>query len=227
VRDVWAKQEDGTRVLLNQQLVAGGYVAVAVTSTTGRFLSWLQASQDAAQAKPSGLWAHCTGPHGQKKSPNAAPAGTPTADAIAYLSKLPLQPTGSLKISLDLYDTLMQNPQPGDNIWLNRLAFVFQYWAIVGTDTQKQTSPPPDRYAPLHAAYVSAIAPLVTAEQQMTTAEDYLSGKSDVIDMSGLDLDALATAVAQARTGLDKYNQLLVAARSEAGLPPLAGGQTT
>jgi hypothetical protein len=62
---------------------------------------------------------------------------------------------------------------------------------------------------------------LINATKQMTTAEDFVSGKSNFIDLSGVDYDALAKAVAQSRSKFTAYNKLLNAARAEAGPPPL------
>jgi hypothetical protein len=114
----------------------------------------------------------------------------------------------------------MQNPQPTDANWLNRLSYVFTSWVLLDAGSSPQPTVPA-RYKALHQAYLDAVAPLINATKQMTTAEQYLAGKTKVIDLSGVDLNALAAVVSDARSKFAAYDVLLNAARKAAGLPPL------
>jgi hypothetical protein len=60
---VWAELQDGSRRLLNNEQIVGGYAALDL-SITGRFHAWLLDSQQLAQSRGAGLWTDCTGPHG-------------------------------------------------------------------------------------------------------------------------------------------------------------------
>ena len=154
--------------------------------------------------------------------PAASPvaAGTPSTADVTYLKTLTAQPAGTVKMSLSLYDTLVQNPQPDNSVWLNRLSFVFVGWADADLEAQKPANVPA-RYAKLHQAYLDAIAPLVDATKQMTNAEDWIAGRANTIDLSGVNYDALAQAVAESRSRFAAYDKLLNSERAKAGLPPL------
>lgn len=56
---VWIDTDDGTPILVNQQLVAAGFVRVPTDQTDVRFGAWLAASQREAQTARAGLWGEC------------------------------------------------------------------------------------------------------------------------------------------------------------------------
>ena len=69
-RHLWIEQSDGTRMLLNAALIAGGYAAAA-PGLTGAYASWLIAADASARAAGGGLWASCTSQHGQTRPATA------------------------------------------------------------------------------------------------------------------------------------------------------------
>ena len=87
LRHVWVER-DGNRVLLNQELVADGYAAADFEGQGDevRFRRWLEDAQRVAEAEERGLWAECTGPHGEKKpdpTPTPRPpTPTPSAEEV-------------------------------------------------------------------------------------------------------------------------------------------------
>jgi endonuclease YncB( thermonuclease family) len=76
---VWLVDRDGTRTLLNQQLIANGAAYAAQLPEDARFGAWFEASADAADLADIGLWAGCPTP---TATPEAArPSPTPNASA--------------------------------------------------------------------------------------------------------------------------------------------------
>ena len=56
---LWVVAGDGTRTLLNQQLLAEGMAQVDPLPSEARFSAWLTATEQTAQAAEVGLWAGC------------------------------------------------------------------------------------------------------------------------------------------------------------------------
>ena len=75
-RYVWVEGDEGTRALINHDLVAGGYTG-AVDGEDGRFRAWLTAAGMGAQTEGFGLWSACTGLHGDDvPADDATPAAS-------------------------------------------------------------------------------------------------------------------------------------------------------
>lgn len=56
---IWVENADGTRTLLNQQLLENGHATTSAIPDSARFADWLQSTEAAAQEAESGLWATC------------------------------------------------------------------------------------------------------------------------------------------------------------------------
>jgi endonuclease YncB( thermonuclease family) len=56
---LWLDAASGTPVLVNQQLIAGGFAKVRADEQTARFGAWLAESQRKAQTEQTGLWGQC------------------------------------------------------------------------------------------------------------------------------------------------------------------------
>jgi endonuclease YncB( thermonuclease family) len=59
VRDVWAVQEDGSRILVSAELVAEGAATPSIRRPDSRFAGWLAANMDHAATAGAGLWGAC------------------------------------------------------------------------------------------------------------------------------------------------------------------------
>ena len=85
---VWVDGDDGVRTLLNQAMIAGGH-AGQTGGNTGRFGSWLVASEERARDDGRGLWSRCTDLHGEpiegsdEGDEASGPGRNPSADATA------------------------------------------------------------------------------------------------------------------------------------------------
>jgi hypothetical protein len=64
LRYVWLINEDGTRTLLNVQVIRQGLATAEDLADDVRFSAWLLESQRRAEAEPAGLWAECGQPDG-------------------------------------------------------------------------------------------------------------------------------------------------------------------
>jgi endonuclease YncB( thermonuclease family) len=58
-RYVWLVNDDGTRTLLNQRLIAEGRAEVAALPSDARFGLWLTETEESAQVAKTGLWDGC------------------------------------------------------------------------------------------------------------------------------------------------------------------------
>jgi hypothetical protein len=58
---LWVAQDDGTRALLNQQLLAEGMAEVDPLPSEARFGAWLAGTEQTAQTEQTGLWSGCGG----------------------------------------------------------------------------------------------------------------------------------------------------------------------
>jgi hypothetical protein len=56
---LWLVAPDGSRTLLNQDLLASGAARLSTLPNAARFASWLQSTEEIAQAAGTGLWAAC------------------------------------------------------------------------------------------------------------------------------------------------------------------------
>lgn len=68
---VWVDR-DGTKILLNHEVIAGGGAALGQLDGDERYREWLASAQERAVDEAVGLWAVCSGPHGE-----ALPTPTP------------------------------------------------------------------------------------------------------------------------------------------------------
>jgi len=79
-RYVWLVNDDGTRTLLNQQLIAEGMAVAASIPSDSRFGLWLMETKRSAEASGVGLWAGCADPEptsgaNRREPPAATPVG--------------------------------------------------------------------------------------------------------------------------------------------------------
>jgi hypothetical protein len=77
-RYVWLTNDDGTRTLLNQRLIAEGKVEAATIPNDARFGSWFEVSERAAQDAEVGLWTTCASPISATRVPTASSTTSPT-----------------------------------------------------------------------------------------------------------------------------------------------------
>ncbi len=75
VRYVWVENEDGTRSLLNQQVIAEGMGRAASLPADARFGAWLAESERVARDEAAGQWKGCA-------LPEASPVASPVARAM-------------------------------------------------------------------------------------------------------------------------------------------------
>lgn len=75
VRYLWLVEPDGTRTLINADLIATGRAAAAELPADARFGAWLRESERAAKAAPVGQWADCGG--GATGTGAGSPRATP------------------------------------------------------------------------------------------------------------------------------------------------------
>ena len=102
----------------------------------------------------------------------------------------------------------MANPQPGDPNWLNELAVVLTGWVLLSDGAEDRD--PPDRYGDLNAAYLAVLEPFYAAAHTAApNIDDWFTGATDTIDLSGLDLELLQSQVADAEASLGAYVALL------------------
>lgn len=80
-RYVWIER-DGTKVLVNQLMIAAGHAALGDLREDTRYGEWLAASQRTAKRESAGLWAVCTGPHGEPLPTPTPPPPTPTPEPV-------------------------------------------------------------------------------------------------------------------------------------------------
>jgi endonuclease YncB( thermonuclease family) len=76
-RYVWLIQDDGTRTLLNQQLIAEGSAYAADLPADARFGAWLQTTEHTAEETGVGLWAGCSSTASADTGMAATPAAVP------------------------------------------------------------------------------------------------------------------------------------------------------
>jgi len=116
---VWV-EENGTKLLVNQRLIAQGFAATIVTSETGggRYDTWLGEANRVAEADERGLWGACTGPHGKsrpKPTPTPIPpTPTPTAEErkaayvpLADVRELAIRPGGFIGDEIAFSGTIL------------------------------------------------------------------------------------------------------------------------
>jgi outer membrane protein assembly factor BamB/endonuclease YncB( thermonuclease family) len=82
-RYVWAEAEDGTRTLINHEMLAGGFAIFQESSST-RFAAWLQGAEQEAKDQEAGLWKECA---------NELPSATVEATATATATPTEVPPT--------------------------------------------------------------------------------------------------------------------------------------
>jgi hypothetical protein len=79
-RYLWLVNDDGTRTLLNQRLLAEGSAYAALLPVDARFAAWLDATAKSADLADIGLWAGCAS---TKSDANIGIAATPTGQMEA------------------------------------------------------------------------------------------------------------------------------------------------
>jgi endonuclease YncB( thermonuclease family) len=77
-RYVWLIHDDGTRTLLNQQLIAEGSAYAASLPADARFGAWFQSTAHTAEESEIGLWAGCSATASGEIGIAATPAAVPT-----------------------------------------------------------------------------------------------------------------------------------------------------
>jgi hypothetical protein len=77
-RYVWLTNDDGTRTLLNQRLIAEGKVEAASIPDDARFGSWFEVSERAAETAQAGLWTTCSSPKSATRVPTTSSTTSPT-----------------------------------------------------------------------------------------------------------------------------------------------------
>jgi endonuclease YncB( thermonuclease family) len=76
-RYVWLINDDGTRTLLNQLLIAEGSAYASSLPSDARFGAWFQASAHIAEESGVGLWAGCSSTASENTGMAATPAAVP------------------------------------------------------------------------------------------------------------------------------------------------------
>jgi outer membrane protein assembly factor BamB/plastocyanin/endonuclease YncB( thermonuclease family) len=112
---LWIQQTNGPRILVNRQLVAGGFAGYD-PADQGLFAAWMAEGAASAQSLQIGLWKDCTGPHGislenatataiaaaatSTPTPTATPAPLPTATPTTIPTATPtLAPPATIERS--------------------------------------------------------------------------------------------------------------------------------
>lgn len=67
----WAEQTDGSRKLLNHELLVTGFAALR-PHPTGPYVAWLTDGEETARTTLAGLWGACTGAHGVARTQGPA-----------------------------------------------------------------------------------------------------------------------------------------------------------
>lgn len=76
-RYLWLVNDDGTRTLINADLISRGFASAANLPSDARFGGWLQEAERAAKAAPAGQWADCA--TDTKTSATPVSTASPTA----------------------------------------------------------------------------------------------------------------------------------------------------
>lgn len=89
-RYVWVEGSDGTRTLINREMLAGGF-AVFQDSSSARFNSWLQRAEQDAKDQKAGVWTQCATelPSGTKQATATATPNSPTPTATEQPTSTP------------------------------------------------------------------------------------------------------------------------------------------
>ncbi|MEA2582526.1 MAG: eukaryotic-like serine/threonine-protein kinase [Thermomicrobiales bacterium] len=113
-RYIWSEAEDGTRTLINREMLAGGF-AIFQESASTRFTTWLQGAEQQARDQEAGLWKDCadqlpvateaatvtptpapTEPSATETAePTTAPTSTPSSATSPSSTATPATPQGS------------------------------------------------------------------------------------------------------------------------------------
>ncbi|MGH2558805.1 MAG: PQQ-binding-like beta-propeller repeat protein, partial [Thermomicrobiales bacterium] len=108
---VWAERDDGSRIQINRQMVAGGF-AEHDPADNALFASWLGDAQASAEEREIGLWEACTGPEVEPTAevePTVTPTDEPTAEPTEEVTATPTEePTAEATA------TPRGRPQPGE-----------------------------------------------------------------------------------------------------------------
>lgn len=78
VRYVWLSNDDGSRTLLNQRLIAEGKAQASSIPADARFGLWFETTEGVAKNGQVGLWAACETPESATQVPTSSSATSPT-----------------------------------------------------------------------------------------------------------------------------------------------------
>jgi endonuclease YncB( thermonuclease family) len=109
---VWLVDRDGTRTLLNQQLIADGAAYAAELPEDARFGAWFEASAEAADLADIGLWAGCPTPTATPKPSRPSPTPNASATPTAKPSATPAQNASPSPTSRPAHPSPTQKPSP-------------------------------------------------------------------------------------------------------------------
>ncbi len=79
IRYVWLVNRDGTRTLINQQVIVEGYGEIGAIPAEARFAAWLGEGERAAEASAAGLWTACAATPTPTSTNTPSPTSTPAA----------------------------------------------------------------------------------------------------------------------------------------------------
>lgn len=92
---LWIQHKDGTRTLVNDELIVAGYGRTRALPTEARFGAWLAEDEAQAQADETGLWSGCVTP--TATSAPATPTATQTATSAATATATATPPATATK----------------------------------------------------------------------------------------------------------------------------------
>jgi outer membrane protein assembly factor BamB len=105
-RYVWAEAEDGTRRLINQDMLTGGFAVYQPTAAT-RFETWLQDTERKAKDKTAGLWKDCA-----SSLPSTTAVATATTTPTETPTEAPVSPTVEATNTATQEPTVTPIPSP-------------------------------------------------------------------------------------------------------------------
>jgi hypothetical protein len=135
----WIQNEDGTRTLLNRQMILEGFGAWSGDPPDTRFAEWLQQAERVARESNVGLWEECGG----IEDPLAAPPASPTA--------APVEPTPTEAATEEPAEDATPEPAPTE---------------VASPDATATILPEPDSTATLEPSgqYPPSVAELAAAD---------------------------------------------------------------
>lgn len=165
-RYVWFVGEDQGRTrLANRVMIREGYSVFKAEADNTRYDDPFEREQATAKERGAGLWDACGGGH-VEITPESAASGL-TEKERDYLDAV-IPQTDALANSMNELSELTADPRYRDEDWILRLAGVVVVWRLTYDEAQQIT--PPERFAELHAEYLTMLGVLNSA------GDDLLSG---------------------------------------------------